>query len=259
MTVARRRRVPVTFVLALVLLAVVVGSVGVALASRVTGCTFAPADRCTRVLFIGNSYTYVNDLPGTFTRLAASGGHSVETGMIAPGGAFLADEVADPAVASTMAGTKWTAVVLQEQSERPASAAASSMFMPAASRLAAMAAVDGARPLLLETWAHRDGLPAMGQDYAAMQLALDQAYAQAATQAIAAVVPAGEAWQRVLAADPSIQLWQDDGSHPAPAGTYLAACVLYKTLFGESPVGLGDREGLPDATAAELQRIAAGG
>lgn len=73
------------------------------------------------------------------------------------------------------------------------------------------------------------------------------------------MVPVGEAWQRLLARDPTIALWQDDGSHPAPAGTYLAACVLVRTLFGKSPVGLGDHGGLPDTLATEIQQVAAGG
>ena len=41
---------------------------------------------CVRILFVGNSYTYMNDLPDMFARLARAGGHTVETGMAAPGG-----------------------------------------------------------------------------------------------------------------------------------------------------------------------------
>ena len=51
------------------------------------------AGNCLRVLFIGNSYTYVNDLPGVFSKLADSGKHLVETGMLAQGGWSLADHV----------------------------------------------------------------------------------------------------------------------------------------------------------------------
>lgn len=259
MTDARRPRAAQKTVLALALLAGVLAVLGGLLAARLPACALTPQDQCTRVLFIGNSYTYVNDLPGTFARLAASGGHRVETGMYAPGGAFLADEAADPDIAALISGTRWSAVVLQEQSQRPASTSEAALFQGAATRLAAMAANASARPMLLETWAHRDGWPELGMDYAAMQAAIDRGYASAGAVAGAVVVPAGEAWRRVLAADATVPLWQDDGSHPAAAGTYLAACVLYRTLFGESPVGLGDHEGLPDAIAADLQRAAAGG
>ena len=41
------------------------------------GCA-PPPTPCTRVFFLGNSYTSVNDLPATFASLAWSGGHRVE-------------------------------------------------------------------------------------------------------------------------------------------------------------------------------------
>jgi hypothetical protein len=256
----RRRRAPAALVLVTLLFVMVAGSIAYALAGRIPACALVPAEQCTRVLFIGNSYTSVNDLPGTFARLAASGGHHVETAMIAPGGAFLSDELANPDVGAAIAATRWTAVVLQEQSERPANPSeVASAFVPAVSELATMAVRDGARPLLLETWAHRDGWSDLGLDYTAMQAAIDQAYAKASRQTGSAVIPVGEAWQRALAAGLPTPLWQADGSHPSAAGTYLAACMAYETVFGQSPVGLGDHEGLPDDVAGQLQRIASGG
>jgi hypothetical protein len=92
-----------------------------------------------------------------------------------------------------------------------------------------------------------------------MQAVLDRGDMQASVQTGAAVIPVGEAWQRALAEGLPAPLWQDDGSHPAPAGTYLAACVAYETVFGQSPVGLADHEGLPDEVAARLQQLASSG
>jgi len=257
-TAVRPRRFPPTLVVAFMALALVVCVVGVAAVRAVPACTFA-GDRCLRVLFIGNSYTYVNDLPGTFARLAASGGHPVETGMVAPGGAFLADQAASPEVASALAGTRWGAVVLQEQSELPASPQADTQMIPAVVKLVEAVRADGAIPYLLETWAHRDGWPEQGLDYARMQAAIDGAYARAADRSGSFVVPVGEAWKRARAQAPGIVLWQDDGSHPAQAGTYLAACILYSTMTHASPVGLPDTEGLDAAVVAQLQQVAAGG
>jgi hypothetical protein len=51
------------------------------------------AKSCPRILFIGNSYTFANDLPGMFAGLAKAGGHNVETGMAAQGGWSLSDYV----------------------------------------------------------------------------------------------------------------------------------------------------------------------
>jgi hypothetical protein len=225
--------------------------------ARGTGCAFA-GDRCVRVLFIGNSYTSVNDLPGTFAALVRSGGSATEVTMIAPGGAFLADHAASPEVAAAIEGTQWTAVVLQEQSQAPASRdAVASGMAPAAQLLATSVRLAGSRAYLLETWAHRDGWPEQGLDRHAMQAAISATYREVAARAGAKVIPAGDAWARAVTEAPGIALWQADGSHPTPAGTYLAACSLYVSLMGASPVGLAETGGLSGDDAAMLQRIAA--
>jgi hypothetical protein len=78
------------------------------------------AGACSRVLFLGNSYTYVNDLPITFARLAQSGGHSVEVGMVANGGETLSQHAAAADDAGKISSQRWSYVVLQEQSDTPA-------------------------------------------------------------------------------------------------------------------------------------------
>ena len=71
------------------------------------------------------------------------------------------------------------------------------------------------------------------------------------------MAPVGLAWQQVRREHPEIGLWDPDGSHPSRAGTYLAACVLYATLFGESPEGLSFTGHVPGGEARALQRTAA--
>jgi hypothetical protein len=66
----------------------------------------------------------------------------------------------------------------------------------------------------------------------------------------------GYAWFVVRQQDPGIELWQSDQSHPSQAGTYLAACVFYATLFDQSPVGLSYHGGLSDGDAHALQSAA---
>ena len=255
MEMPRRRRSPVVIPALVLTLVVLAGILGAQVLGRGTGCMFA-GDTCLRVLFIGNSYTSVNDLPATFAALVRSGGGAVETRMIAPGGAFLSDHAASPEVEAAIAGTPWTAVVLQEQSQVPAvPAALDGQMAPAAASLVAAIRAGGARPYLLETWAHRDGWPGQGMDRAAMQAAINAAYWEVAARNAAIVVPAAEAWNQALAAAPGVALWQVDGSHPTVAGTYLAACVLYATITGRSPEGLAETGGLPVADATMLRRL----
>ena len=216
------------------------------------------ASSCTRVLFIGNSYTYVNDLPAMFAGLARSGGHRVETAMVAEGGATLADNAASAATTDAITSKKWDVVVLQEQSEIPSvEQFRQSEMYPAARRLADAIYRHGSRPMFFLTWAHRDGWPENGlPDYVSMQSAIDDGYLAIAAEEQAAVAPVGVAWSTTLN-QPHPGLWQDDGSHPTTAGTYLAACVFYATIFHQSPGGLTYRADLSPVDAAMLQTIAA--
>jgi len=132
------RRPRIVVVLMVVGLVVAAGLLAVGPARRLlSGCAFA-GNRCIRVLFIGNSYTSVNDLPATFAELASSGGVAVEVDAIDPGGQTLAGHAAAPDVLAAITGRRWTTVVLQEQSEIPA---ATDLFdretVPAATTLVA--------------------------------------------------------------------------------------------------------------------------
>lgn len=221
------------------------------------GCSGA-AD-CTRVLFVGNSYTFVNDLPTVFATLAASGGHDVDTGMDAQGGETLAQHAQDGNGLSQIDGGHWTYVVLQEQSEIPAipSSRDASMY-PAVRTLAARVRGAGAQPLLFLTWGHKAGEPDLGlRDFSAMQDALDDGYKRVAADQHTPIAPVGEAWFRLTQDEPGAALWQDDGSHPTAEGTYLAACVFYATIFHASPKGLTYHGDLSDDEAARVQQVAA--
>src|SRR5437588_9296321 len=114
-----------------------------------SGCGYAVgAAPCTHVLFIGNSYTSVNDLPATFAKLGRSGGHRVETGRDTVDGSTLADHAASAATATALAGARWNIVVLQEQSQIPAiDQLRQSDMYPAARTLVAMVRHAGQHPI----------------------------------------------------------------------------------------------------------------
>ena len=212
-----------------------------------------------RVLFIGNSYTAVNNLPTIFAKLACSGGHRAEVSMVANGGWTLANHLASPDTQAKLTEQKWDFVVLQEQSQIPAQEAARTSGMyPAARQLVGQINGLGARPIFFMTWGHANGWPESGlPNYDAMQAQLAVGYLGIAQELHAAVAPVGTAWSATRALAPDLQLWQDDGSHPSGLGTYLAACVFYAALFGQSPVGLAYTEDMPASIAAKLQQIAA--
>lgn len=224
------------------------------------GCVDLPlAAPCVRVLFIGNSYTSVNELPRTFAALASAGGHPVETGMLTDGGWRLADHAAAPRTGEALRAKPWEYVVLQEQSVIPSIASLRATVMyPAARRLAGQIRAVGATPIFFATWAHRQGWPEQGmRGFRPMQDQLTQGYTRLARELDTPLAPVGEAWRLALAEHPELSLWQDDGSHPSEQGTYLAGCVMYAAIFRQSPEGLSYTAQLPADIARALQDVAA--
>jgi hypothetical protein len=196
-----------------------------------------------RVLFIGNSYTYFHNAPEVFAALAraAQPGREVQTAMVVVGGETLLGLWERSPARQAIRESKWDYVVLQDQS-RLGEGLWAGTFVINAPRLfrwgAGLFDADirraGARTVLMQHWARRN----QGQD----QPALDHAFDTVAREVGALLAPAGRAWQRAAQAHPTIELYAADRSHPAPAGSYLLACVLLFSL-------------LPDALTAELPEL----
>jgi hypothetical protein len=199
------------------------------------------------MLFIGNSFTTKNDLPGLLRRIARAGqGINIESSVISAGGASLRRHWNAGAARAVTAGG-WDYVVLQEQSTLPVKNSRRfhenvREFVPALNE-------SGARMVLFMTWARK----AEPQN----QRLLTDSYHQIGEELGATVVPVGIAWQLLLAEHDTPALHAPDGSHPTFAGSYLAACTFYAALFQGDPVRVEIDVG--DLTAGErklLQGIA---
>ncbi len=214
------------------------------------------------VIFIGDSYTYTNDLPDTLTAIAHTSGQppEIQTSSVTAGGETLAELWASSDARMAIAQGHWTHVVLQEQSETPL--IDSMGFLQSAGLFSDAAHDAGATPAFFETWARADGnadyaQPWSGGTPSAMQDGLLTEYTQAAMDNDGVLVPVGEAWRAVLAGSPSIALYQSDGSHPTVAGTYLAACVFYVKLTGQGvPAVATVPAGIDPADATTLRQAA---
>jgi hypothetical protein len=200
-----------------------------------------------KVLFIGNSFTARNDLPGLIARLAAARGKALEHRLISGGGASLRTHWnAGDALKAIQSG-QYDHVVLQEQSTLPLKNVTRMHENVRLFDEATKAA--GARTVLYMTWARRNAPES--------QQIITDAYAFIGRELGATVAPVGVAWQRFLGKYDQPVLHDKDQSHPTLAGTYLAACVFLAVLFGESPVGLGGEvDGLSEKDLALLQKVA---
>lgn len=193
-----------------------------------------PPTRALRVLFVGNSLTYVNNLPATVRALAAAQPQPVriETAtFVAPGGT-IAERWQDGVAAAALREGHWDAVVLQERGGLLACMADAEQRTQAQCRpserahreFAALARSTGARTLLLATW---------GPD-AAWQLRLDRAIRQLAARTSAEVVPAGSAL-RAWAASHSQEATFPDTVHPSLPATLIMAAQLYRAITRSQP------------------------
>lgn len=188
-----------------------------------------------RVLFIGNSYTYFNNSPEVFAELAraAAPGREIETRMIAVPGATLISLWEGQEARQALRSSKWDYVVLQDQSQLGDGLRDGKFVVNAPTLLHWGARLfdgeirkAGARTVILLTWSRLDEPD--------QQADLTYAYDSIARELGAILVPVGPAWQRVRQEDPGISLYFEDGSHPSPAGSYLMACVLVKSLLQNS-------------------------
>ena len=212
-----------------------------------------------RVLFVGNSLTYTHDVPGMVDRLAKAQPGPVPLIVVSDtlGGRGL-DYWADSGeLRRLIAEVPWNVVVLQERSVTPSLPASDRVhdMDPPLRRLAGEVRARGAQTMLFMTWAHEHGMFS-GDSYGAMQDRIAAAYEAEGAAVGAPVAPVGVAWARAHELAPSLDLWGGDDTHESDKGAYLAACVLYATLTGRSPVGNPYTAGIDGATSLLIQQVA---
>ena len=199
------------------------------------------------VLFIGNSFTGRNNVPGLIAQLAQSRGKQLQHRLISAGGASLRMHWNKGDAQKAIQQTRYDYVVLQEQSTLPIK---NPLRMHENIRLFDQTIkASGAKTALYLTWAR--------QNAPETQKAITNAYMAIGEELGAAVVPVGVAWQNFIRKHSHPVLHDADKSHPSLAGSYLAACVFFTGLFHESSVGIAsDLKGLTQAEAELLQKTA---
>jgi len=196
-----------------------------------------------RVLFIGNSLTYTNDLPSIIAALAeADGQPPLINKAIALPNFSLEDHWQEGAARKAIAQGGWNVVVLQQgPSALPESQV---LLIDYTRRFAQEIRRIGATPALYMVW------PSVSrrQDFKGVS----ESYRRAAEAVAGMVFPVGEAWLAAWKRNPKFALYSGDGLHPTIAGSYLAALVIYGQLYGRSPAGLPARLKLRSGTVIDI-------
>ena len=230
----------------------------------------------------GNSYTSSNSLSSLLESLGV-----VNADAIAPGGKRLAEHWDDANTSMHASNTTlrnpnidWDYVVLQDQSQVPGFYRNNTYWIDSKDGAVGFGNAieeEGSEAVLFMTWGRRNGDPTnpmLYSNFTVMQERLEQGYIDyrdnmTAVGSTVWVAPVGLAFQHIhddvmasginasLSGNLFYDLYTSDGSHPSLSGSYLAACVLYATMTGESPVGSNDTVGLSSTVKLQLQEAAA--
>ena len=212
-----------------------------------SGTDAAPEATRLRVLFVGNSHTYTNDLPGMVAGLAAMRGVDLQTGMVAEPGHSLADHLAQPRLREALQG-EWDWVVLQQGPSSTARGRA--QLIRSVEAISAELGTRPARIALMSIW------PAKADR--ASTLAAEENYRLGAIAVDACVLPVATAWRHALAAGDAPRLYRHDRLHATAAGTLLAALTVVPGLLGDPAPGEGGAVApAPAGPSGELHRLQA--
>ncbi|HET8839386.1 MAG TPA: PKD domain-containing protein [Flavobacteriaceae bacterium] len=219
-----------------------------------------------RALFLGNSYTSVNNLPQTIADMAISTDDALVFDSNTPGGYTLHGHSTNATSLAKIAMGNWDFVVLQEQSQYPSFPIeqVETEVFPYAQILDSLINAQNpcAETVFYMTWGRKNGDASNCASwppvctYAGMDSLLNLRYRMMAENNDAILSPVGAVWKHIRQNLPEIELYQADNSHPSVAGTYAAACSFYTVLFRKDPTLITFNSTLSDTEAENIRTAA---
>ncbi len=170
------------------------------------------------ILFVGNSHTFMNDVPGLIVELAkAARKAEVRVTRVLKGGYELDWHWQEGVASAAIEGTDFDFVVLQERSQKPCEDAAA--YHESMLQFGRLARERGAIPVGYMLWERKDSPEhcPLGKIASTCARAIQEIQKG---DGLADIAPVGPAWKTMLDARPGLPLHSDDGNHGAPAGAY---------------------------------------
>ncbi len=230
---------------------------------------YAQGSDSLRILWIGNSYTYMNDLPGMVSKICAEQGLKLSATRFTRSGERLSGHYGNQRLLDTLAHGGWDYVVIQEYSSLPAQSTRevvdSTYHYAHLLDSLAHAGSPGVHVIYYMTWGHKkrnthnksmiDPDYPFDENYEDFQSRLRLSYLEMTYENRGWCSPVGMAWQTIRETHPEIELYVKDDYHPSFSGTYLAA-HCFVTLLLQRTYTSSLRFNLPLLHATILQKTA---
>lgn len=187
----------------------------------------AAAPKPVQVLFIGNSLTYVGNLPAVLEALAADNGKPLQADMLVKGGATLTEWLDSGAVPRALQTRHYDYVVLQERGNDFACGFGPQVCKDSRQAMQALATIirdRGARPILMGTYQ-------LGHDASEALVAAESKAAKAETMPYIDVSTRLNDGREHVPYDD----WFAKAGHPGHDLVLLEAVLLYQQLYGALP------------------------
>lgn len=220
----------------------------------------------TRVLFIGNSFTYFNNMPQMVKSFADSAGITMTFSMHAPGGVSVGDtaqgtlaHMNNPAVYTMIRSQKWDYVVIQDNQGR---FVRDSAQFPGSSKVveghikirdSVVANNSCAKVVLFGGWGLKNGLPPYGNTGVEMIRRILTNYYVLNDTMKEVIAPIGEAWIKTINYLPGTDPWSPDQQHPSQEGSYLTAAVIFSSVFQTPVKNINYHAGIPSSVSNVLK------
>jgi hypothetical protein len=189
------------------------------------------------VLFIGNSFTHMNQMPKTFEKISHSMGHEIYVEMNAKSNHTLQMHCGRPELFAAIRSRKWDIVIIQPFSRELIFSADSiekatqPYFLQLLDSISSNHACT--KVMLYQTWGYKEGYKELSEtaDFISMNQQIAANIRMYSSRYSIPIVPVGSVWQQLLADGYGNGLYDADGSHPSPEGSYLVASVFYAAIF----------------------------
>lgn len=217
----------------------------------------------TSVLFIGNSYTFYNDMPVLVKEIAHSFNRNLHVDTVVNGGKNIKFHANQPKTFEKIESRKWDYVVIQGHSDefsQPDSVIRKNT-LPYLEKLqkSILANYPCTKIVLYMTWGYKNGNGRWDKisTYETMQAMIEKQYLRTADFLSTSVSPVGIVWQNIRTNRKTINLYDPDLHHPSLSGSYLSACTFYTTIFGVSPVNSNVQIALEPKEKLDIELAAA--